>query len=194
MYVRPQALFESLYEEKTGNVWGEPFEKKPGRFCLVEVDYGVDEAAVAAPDVPSKLASVVQDLVKRIFDVEQMKQALLEFEIDTERMPLGKLTKEHLRVSAVTSLARCRVHRCCDQCVLVTDESSRSDPSRYSVSSRSSFSRAPLRRLRPWCLSNLAGGSTPAPSLWTSLRAAARVLVAHRRRRGAPARSRDCET
>ncbi len=46
----------------------------------------------------STLAAPVQDIVRRIFDVEEMKRALLEFEIDTNKMPLGKLTKEHLRV------------------------------------------------------------------------------------------------
>ncbi len=54
--------------------------------------------------VKSKLAAPVQDLMRRIFDIAQMKQALLEFEIDTEKMPLGKLTKEHLKVSPSPSL------------------------------------------------------------------------------------------
>ena len=43
----------------------------------------------------------MQDVIRRIFDVTQMKAALLEFEIDTDKMPLGKLTKQHLQVSSV---------------------------------------------------------------------------------------------
>lgn len=53
---------------------------------------------MAAPAVDSKLAPPVQDLMARLFDVEQMNRFLLEFEIDTDKMPLGKLTKGHLRV------------------------------------------------------------------------------------------------
>ena len=27
----------------TGNEWGAPFEKVPGKFCLVEIDFGLDD-------------------------------------------------------------------------------------------------------------------------------------------------------
>ena len=52
----------------------------------------------SASGVTSKLGSELQGLMRRLFDVEEMKRAMLEFEIDTDKMPLGKLTKEHLRV------------------------------------------------------------------------------------------------
>ena len=31
-----------------------------------------------------------------IFDIEQMKRTLIEFEIDTEKMPLGKLSRKQI--------------------------------------------------------------------------------------------------
>jgi poly [ADP-ribose] polymerase len=47
-------------------------------------------------NIKSKLPNPVQDLVKMIFNVETMKQALLSFEIDLTKMPLGKLSKNQL--------------------------------------------------------------------------------------------------
>ena len=46
--------------------------------------------------IKSKLAQPVQDVIKMIFNVETMKQALLAFEIDLTKMPLGKLSKNQL--------------------------------------------------------------------------------------------------
>ena len=47
-------------------------------------------------NIQSKLPNSVQTLVKMIFNVENMKQALLSFEIDLTKMPLGKLSKNQL--------------------------------------------------------------------------------------------------
>ncbi|XP_013395651.1 poly [ADP-ribose] polymerase 1 [Lingula anatina] len=44
----------------------------------------------------SKLPKEVQDLIKMIFNVESMKKAMLEFEIDLKKMPLGKLSKKQI--------------------------------------------------------------------------------------------------
>lgn len=45
----------------------------------------------------SKLAKPIQDLIKMIFDVESMKKAMVEFEIDLQKMPLGKLSKRQIQ-------------------------------------------------------------------------------------------------
>lgn len=84
--------FKDLYEEKTGNIWEERgyFQKIPGKFYPVEVDYGEDTAKLEISDKPSKLPKPVQELVRLLFDVNSMKKAMLEFELDTEKMPLGK--------------------------------------------------------------------------------------------------------
>ena len=36
-------------------------------------------------------------MVRLIFDVERMKQDLIEFEIDLKKMPLGKLSKSQIK-------------------------------------------------------------------------------------------------
>ncbi|XP_013855625.1 poly [ADP-ribose] polymerase 1 [Austrofundulus limnaeus] len=85
-----------------GNEWGSSnFTKYPNRFYPLEIDYGQDEEAVkqltASAGTKSKLHKPVQDLIKMIFDVESMKKAMVEFEIDLLKMPLGKLSKRQIQ-------------------------------------------------------------------------------------------------
>ncbi|XP_033846745.1 poly [ADP-ribose] polymerase 1 isoform X1 [Periophthalmus magnuspinnatus] len=94
--------FLVVYKEKTGNDWScSNFTKYPNKFYPLEIDYGQDEEAVkrltATAGVKSKLAKPVQDLIKMIFDVESMKKAMVEFEIDLQKMPLGKLSKRQIQ-------------------------------------------------------------------------------------------------
>lgn len=94
--------FLNLYEEKTGNSWHSTnFTKYPKKFYPLEIDYGQDEEAVkkltVSAGTKSQLPKPVQDLIKMIFDVESMKKAMVEFEIDLQKMPLGKLSKRQIQ-------------------------------------------------------------------------------------------------
>ncbi|XP_063775031.1 poly [ADP-ribose] polymerase 1 [Pseudophryne corroboree] len=94
--------FLSLYQEKTGNVWHSTnFTKYPNKFYPLEIDYGQEEDVVKKLSVSagtkSKLPKPVQELIKLIFDVESMKKAMVEFEIDLQKMPLGKLSKRQIQ-------------------------------------------------------------------------------------------------
>lgn len=64
----------------------------------IDVDYG-DNADINLDIVESdsNLKKPVQDLIKLIFDVKQMKNLMMEFELDTEKMPLGKLSKSQIQ-------------------------------------------------------------------------------------------------
>ncbi len=103
--------FRKLYLDKTGNDWSERdrFEKKPGKFFPIQIDYGNDDddGGGGKPngkpkgkrmhhDAKSKLDKRVQDFVSLIFDIKLMEQALVEMEIDLKKMPLGKLSKAHI--------------------------------------------------------------------------------------------------
>ncbi|XP_013925201.1 PREDICTED: poly [ADP-ribose] polymerase 1 [Thamnophis sirtalis] len=61
----------------------------------------LDEEAVkkltVSAGTKSKLPKAVQDLIKMIFDVESMKKAMVEFEIDLQKMPLGKLSERQIQ-------------------------------------------------------------------------------------------------
>ncbi|KAG9347239.1 hypothetical protein JZ751_004806 [Albula glossodonta] len=94
--------FRNLYEEKTGNSWTTTnFTKYPNKFYPLEIDYGQDEEAVkkltASAGTKSQLQKPVQELIRMIFDVESMKKAMVEFEIDLQKMPLGKLSKRQIQ-------------------------------------------------------------------------------------------------
>ncbi|XP_074078925.1 poly [ADP-ribose] polymerase 1 isoform X2 [Macrotis lagotis] len=96
--------FLKLYEEKTGNSWhSSNFTKYPKKFYPLEIDYGQDEEAVkkltVSAGTKSKLPKPVQNLIKMIFDVESMKKAMVEFEIDLQKMPLGKLSKRQIQTA-----------------------------------------------------------------------------------------------
>ena len=96
--------FEDLYLEKTGNLWSnrKDFVKKPNCFYPIDIDYGQDDANLKSSIVPgsrSKLPDAVKELIKFIFDIEAMKDALVEFEIDLKKMPLGKLSKKQIETA-----------------------------------------------------------------------------------------------
>ncbi|XP_043465217.1 poly [ADP-ribose] polymerase [Leptopilina heterotoma] len=92
--------FEEVYEEKSGNSWQrrDNFVKVPGAMYPLDLEYGddVDDENVFQSELKSNLKKPVQDLIKLIFDVKAMKQVMKEFEIDTEKMPLGKLSKKQI--------------------------------------------------------------------------------------------------
>uniref|UniRef100_A0A914VFI9 Poly [ADP-ribose] polymerase n=1 Tax=Plectus sambesii TaxID=2011161 RepID=A0A914VFI9_9BILA len=96
-----KSSFMELFLDKSGNEWGGgTFEKKPGKLFLMEIDYGGDEKDLPAkpvkPGVNSSLPKAIQDIILMIFDVNNMKQAMKEFEIDIEKMPLGKLKRSQI--------------------------------------------------------------------------------------------------
>lgn len=104
--------FKDVYEEKTGNSWHnrKNFVKQPSRFYPLDIDYGQEDETLqssVAPGSLSKLTNPVKELIKLIFDVEAMKHALVEFEIDLKKMPLGKLSKKQIE-TAYACLGECQ--------------------------------------------------------------------------------------
>ena len=97
--------FKHLFEDKTGNRWSaykkDKFEKVAGKFFIMDLDMGGEEdekiKKLEVNESKSKLDKAVQELVSLIFDIETMKKALVEFEIDLTKMPLGKLSKKQIQ-------------------------------------------------------------------------------------------------
>jgi len=105
--------FNDLYAEKTGNLWEDRknFQKYPNKFYPLEIDYGQDDADIKKLDVASSTSTLpknVQQIISMIFDVDMMKKAMLEFEIDMKKMPLGKLSKRQIQsaYSVLTELLK----------------------------------------------------------------------------------------
>ncbi|XP_039259067.2 poly [ADP-ribose] polymerase 1-like [Styela clava] len=95
--------FRELYLEKTGNNFGtKNFQKFPRKFYPLEIDYGEDDEklkSLQSAGNNSKLHDEVQKIIKMIFDIEKMKRAMVEFEIDLNKMPLGKLSKRQMQTA-----------------------------------------------------------------------------------------------
>ncbi|KPJ11271.1 Poly [ADP-ribose] polymerase [Papilio machaon] len=93
--------FEGLYMERTQNPWDarDHFMKMPGAYFPIDMDYGDEQtsAALEVDTVKCKLPVPVQKLIMHIFDINIMKQTLMEFELDTDKMPLGKLSKKQIK-------------------------------------------------------------------------------------------------
>ncbi|XP_035898019.1 poly [ADP-ribose] polymerase [Anopheles stephensi] len=94
--------FENLFLEKTDNDWVShkaKYHKMPGMFYPIEIDYSETKTKrlTEQSGIKSKLAPAVQELVRMLFDVDAMNRVMLEFELDMEKMPLGKLSKRQLQ-------------------------------------------------------------------------------------------------
>lgn len=96
--------FKRLFLEKTGNPWEawedkKNFQKQPGRFFPLDIDYGVNKQATKSKrvDTDSQLASSLIELMKMLFNVETYRAAMMEFEINMSEMPLGKLSKHNIQ-------------------------------------------------------------------------------------------------
>ena len=91
--------FERQFKSKTGNSWiADTFEKKAGKYFLSEVSYEEELKDVKINDkVPeSKLPEKVQKLMTMLSDQNMMNNAMVHLDIDTKKMPLGKLKQTQL--------------------------------------------------------------------------------------------------
>ncbi|KHJ86030.1 Poly(ADP-ribose) polymerase catalytic domain protein, partial [Oesophagostomum dentatum] len=92
--------FQRLFYEKSGNEWEnkENFKKVPGRMDLVDTDFSIKEEKPSSvePGSLSKLHPAIKDLLLMIFDTEQMKTQMLQFQLDLDKMPLGKLSRKQI--------------------------------------------------------------------------------------------------
>ena len=98
-------LFKKLYADKTSNLFGEPFVKKPLKMYPLDIDVGQDilQENQAEPKVLSgsktTLEKPVQDLLTAIFDVNAFRETMIEMELDLSKMPLGKISKAQIKVA-----------------------------------------------------------------------------------------------
>ena len=92
------AQFGKIYEEQTGNAWGSNgFKKFPEKFYPVDINYNDDLEANTT--IATTLTPQVEELVKLLFNVQNMKRAMLVFQLDLEKMPLGKLSVKQLQAA-----------------------------------------------------------------------------------------------
>lgn len=72
----------------------------PGYMYPIDIDYGEDDDKYKIADNPkikSNLPKAVQDIIKLMFDINAMKSVMKELNLDTEKMPFGKLSQKQIK-------------------------------------------------------------------------------------------------
>lgn len=107
------AFFEKQFKSKTGNAWSSAmssnFTPKKGKYWLCEMDYedvdGLKDDGDTKDDSPKSpdddliectLDERVQDFLTLVSDVKSMKSAMVSLDIDTKKLPLGKLSQKQI--------------------------------------------------------------------------------------------------
>lgn len=94
--------FERQFKSKTRNAWSDKdnFSPVKGKYHLCDIDYGdVDTEEEVKKEYPkSKLKKRVQEFISLVGDINQMKNTMMELDIDTEKMPLGKISSTQIQL------------------------------------------------------------------------------------------------
>lgn len=103
--------FRTTFLDKTKNDWYQRnnFVKYPGKMVLMDVSYDDAPDLNKKLKIPSKLPPQVQDLMSLIFNINDMKDVMLEYELDYDKMPLGKLSKRQIQ-EAYSILTKLQEH------------------------------------------------------------------------------------
>lgn len=96
--------FSKQFRSKTGNSWDQKdkFVKKPGKYFLTEVAYDevkdIDKVSnmKESKNVVSKLDPNVLKFIEMISDINMMKNSLIKLDIDTKKLPLGKISNTQI--------------------------------------------------------------------------------------------------
>ena len=99
------------FSDKTKNDWEDRhnFQKVPGKYDLLIMDYNADEEEKDSVDAPvkeqkpvleSKLDKRIQNLIELICNVQAMEEMLKEMKYDTKKAPLGQCSSNLLFILA----------------------------------------------------------------------------------------------
>ncbi|KAM7379697.1 hypothetical protein PAMP_005231 [Pampus punctatissimus] len=116
--LKAKDVFKKKFLDKTKNEWEdrENFEKVPGKYDMVFMDYSANEKEAEQTTVdtalkkkPSTLDMRIQSLLELICDLKTMEECVLEMKFDTKKAPLGKLTTEqiHAGYAALKRIEAC---------------------------------------------------------------------------------------
>ena len=91
-----EGAFESTYKTKTGNVWGAKFVPKSGKYVQLEIEAPEIVEVKVAPPTLSTLPDKLQTFISLISNKQLFERALETMEIDTQRLPLGKMSSAQI--------------------------------------------------------------------------------------------------
>ncbi|KAE8633932.1 hypothetical protein XENTR_v10002155 [Xenopus tropicalis] len=102
-------IFQKKFLDKTKNLWTEraQFEKCPGKYDMLQMDYNAteqeeeravkEESLADLPKPECQLDLSIQELIQLICNLKAMEETVLEMKFDTKKAPLGKLTVDQIR-------------------------------------------------------------------------------------------------
>ncbi|KAL7079628.1 hypothetical protein ACQ4LE_001093 [Meloidogyne hapla] len=99
-----QKEFKFQFHDKCYNNWEDyvegNFKKMPSGMDILEMDEQKKDdkrtRKLSVDSSKSKLPREIKELISMVFDVKAMQNTMMEFEIDLEKMPLGRLSKNHI--------------------------------------------------------------------------------------------------
>ncbi|XP_007949309.1 poly [ADP-ribose] polymerase 2 [Orycteropus afer afer] len=106
---KAKEIFQKKFLDKTKNNWEdrEKFEKVPGKYDMLQMDYAThtqgeketkeEESLKSSLKPESRLDLRVQELMKLICNVQAMEEMMVEMKYDTKKAPLGKLTVAQIK-------------------------------------------------------------------------------------------------
>jgi len=88
--------FKKRFRSKTGNTWGVSFVHKPGKYMLMEMEEPEVEDADGENEDETTLDPKVADVISLIGDKKTMTQTMQSMDVDTKKLPLGKISKQQI--------------------------------------------------------------------------------------------------
>lgn len=95
--------FTKQFKSKTKNKWGDDFVKHDGKYFLTEFSYEdelkkvkKETKKISVKKNESRLEKRIQWLLGLLSDKKMMQESLVQLEIDTKKMPLGKIKQSQL--------------------------------------------------------------------------------------------------
>ncbi|CAG4937066.1 unnamed protein product [Colias eurytheme] len=99
-------LFTKEFFKKTGNTWcsRHQFQKKHGKYDLVQLANLNKTIPVLLMDSQSSLPVTLQKLMVLLFDINIINKTIADIDVDSSKMPLGVLADEQIRAGYETLL------------------------------------------------------------------------------------------
>ena len=102
------AFFTKQFKSKTGNTFGSPFTKKEGKYYLCEFEKPKDEDITevkakvdkSIENLDDKLNDRLKLLLDLISNEKMLSDTLVKLNIDSKKMPLGKISNSQLEKAA----------------------------------------------------------------------------------------------
>ncbi len=86
------------FKAKTGNIWGDDFIAQQQKYLIMDIVVPtVEEVVVDNVVAEDVLETAVKDFIEKISDRSLIKSTMSQFKIDSEKLPLGKISSNQIQ-------------------------------------------------------------------------------------------------